>query len=70
MAKFTFSAFGDEISSDLNKQLDAMTALGIRCLEIRGSTTRWWQIRRPRKFGPSKRFWIKRAVGFRLWAPQ
>lgn len=35
MAKFTYSAFGDEIAPELEKQLDVMTQLNIHHLEIR-----------------------------------
>jgi len=34
---FTLSGFGDEISSDLDEQLDAMKGIGIDYLEVRGA---------------------------------
>ena len=36
MAKFVFSAFADEITSDFNGQLEALERLGIPLLELRG----------------------------------
>ena len=36
MAKFVFSAFADEIDSDFDKQIEALKALGIDMIELRG----------------------------------
>ena len=40
MAKFVFSAFADEITSDFNGQLEALERLGIPLLECAAWTVR------------------------------